>query len=377
MVKRLNLTLIFPKLKNVDLLKDMGIIPYLLERNHNFNSKIISYNNSKEYSYLDREVKGLKLNFIDKKPLSIYRYLYKNYKEIDVLMLVHISTKTIYLTLLYKFLKPDGYVYLKADMSDFNYIIWGKRFFLVQLKRNFLYKQFIKKVDLVSYENIKSEQFLKDIPQNKKLYLPNGFLSDISKLLKVKREPFKDKENTILFSARHGSYQKNSELLLNALKKIDNIYDWKIIFVGSMTDKFKIEKDKFLRDFPYFKDRVIFLGNIENKQELYMYYSRSKVNILTSRWEGFPLVSLEALYFGSVLLLSDNIFSYIDLTDRGRVGFIFKGDSVDSLKEILVKIFEDRVDLELEYEKSIKLYEDRFKWEDLVAKLNSKIVNTI
>lgn len=377
MDKRYNLCLIFPALKNVDLLKDMGMIPYLLEKNHGFDVKIASYKNAEYYAYLDKEVKGLTLDFIKKSPLSLYLYLLKNYKTIDVLMLVHISTQTIQLALLYKFLKPSGYLYVKGDMSTFDYASWGKRFFLTQLKRVFLYKRFVEKVDLLSYENKKTEKYILDIPADKKMHLPNGFYETLAETYPVKRPSFNDKEKLILFVARHGHYAKNSEILLETLRNIEDTKGWKILFVGDMTDAFEKEKNDFLEANPHHKNSVHFLGNIESKKELFEYYRKSMVLILPSRWEGFPLVALEGLYFGDILLLSNTIFSSYDLRDDEEVGLAFKGDDSDSLKEQLLKLFEDKVDLELEYQKSLKLFDDKFRWEDLVAKLNDKIRSDI
>ena len=359
----------FPKLKNVDLLKDMGMIPYLLEKNHDYQTNIVTYKNSKVYRYLEKEVKGLKLDFIPKNPFSLYWYLLKNYNDINILMLVHISTQTIQLGLFYKFLKPNGYLYMKGDMSAFDYASWGKRFFLTQFKRVFLYKLFVKKVNLLSYENSKTEKYLMDIPEDKKLNLPNGFCE----YLAAKRPSFGKKENIMLFVARHGNYAKNSELLLNTLKEIEDMGGWKIVFIGDMTDAFRKEKNTFLNDFPEYKKSVIFLGNIEDKQQLFEYYVKAKVLILPSRWEGFPLVALEGLYFGTMLLLSDTIFSSADLTDEGRVGMTFKGDDINSLKYHLLQLFEGKVDLQEEYKKSLAIFNAKFRWEDLVAQLNDKI----
>ena len=369
----MKLTLIFPKLKNVDLLKDMGFIPYLLEKNHQFKTNIVSYKNDIEYPYLDNEVKNLSVEFIKKSPFSLYRYILKNYKDIDVLMLVHISTETIYLSLLYKYLKPNGYVYIKGDMSTLDYATWGKRFFLTQAKRVFLYKLFIKKINLLSYENRKTEKYLCDIPKEKILHMPNGFYEPLAHILNIQHFEFIEKENIILFVARHGDYAKNSELLLEAISKIDNLYTWKILFIGEMTKEFEILKNDLLNNTPLLAESVFFLGNISDKSIFYGYFNCAKVLILTSRWEGFPLVAIEGLYFSNMLLLSDSIFSVSELTDEGKVGLVFKGDDVTSLVKNLENILSGNINLELESKKSFELFDRKLRWESLVSTLNDKI----
>jgi L-malate glycosyltransferase len=58
--------LLFPECRNVHLIKDVGMIPYILYKYYGYDSKIVCYNNE-TYSSLNKEVKGLKLNFIEKK----------------------------------------------------------------------------------------------------------------------------------------------------------------------------------------------------------------------------------------------------------------------------------------------------------------------
>lgn len=372
MNKKNNLTLIFPKLKNVDLLKDMGLIPYLLQKNHNFSSTIACYKNEINYSYLEKELKEQKVDFIPKRIFATYWYLIKNYKKIDILMLVHIGSSTIYLTLLYKFLKPNGYVYMKGDMSTFTYPTEKKLFFFTHWKRKYLYKKFTSKVNLLSYENQSTYPFLKEIPSKKKLHIPNGFYEEIPKMLNIHNLPLEKKENIIFFPARHGMYAKNSELLLNALKEI-NLNGWKVIFAGDMTDKFKKKKNNFFLEYPDKKDSILFLGNIVDKKIFYEWYNRAKYTILPSRWEGFPLVALEALFFGNVLLLSNTIMSAYDLTKNGTIGFTFEGENISSLQELLNKVVQNNIDFVQEQKKSLQHYKENYRWDNLVAQLNTKI----
>ena len=56
---------IFPHTENIHLIKDVGMIPYILQKHHDFDSYIATYNNG-NYQFLDTEVKGLKIRFIKK-----------------------------------------------------------------------------------------------------------------------------------------------------------------------------------------------------------------------------------------------------------------------------------------------------------------------
>lgn len=50
---------------------------------------------------------------------------------------------------------------------------------------------------------------------------------------------------------------------------------------------------------------VILLGNIEDKNLLYDDYDRAKVFLLTSRWESFGIVLVEALRFGNYIIATE------------------------------------------------------------------------
>lgn len=372
MTNTFNLTLIFPKLKNVDLLKDMGVIPYLLEKNHNFNTTIASYKNENTYTYLKKELQGQQIDFISKIPLSTYWYVLKNYKKIDILMLIHIGSSTIYLALLYKFLNPQGYLYLKGDMSKFEYPNRGKSFILTWWKRAYLYKKFTQKVDLLSYENSDTYPFLKDIPDRKMIHLPNGFWEELPKMLNIEYLPLEKKEKIIFFPAKHGSYAKNSELLLEALE-MTQLKEWTIVFAGEMTPEFISKKEALLKNNPHLQKSLLFLGNIVDKKEYYQWFNRSTFTLLTSRWEGFPLISLEGLYFSNILLLSHTIMSAKDLTKNNTIGFTFDGGNPTALKELLLKIVNNKINITKEQQKSLHHFKTNYRWEDLVQQLSNKI----
>ena len=109
-------------LRNVDLIKHIGLTPYFLASEFNYDSTIICFNNDK-YTNLDN-MKGLKLDFLQKKysyPIlnflvAIY-YLIKNAKNIDVLNCFHLSRDTLSYFLIYKIFNRNGITHLTFDMT--------------------------------------------------------------------------------------------------------------------------------------------------------------------------------------------------------------------------------------------------------------------
>ena len=53
------------KTENVNLVKDMGMIPYKLHELYDYDSTVVTFKNG-EYDYLNTEVKGLKMEFVKK-----------------------------------------------------------------------------------------------------------------------------------------------------------------------------------------------------------------------------------------------------------------------------------------------------------------------
>jgi hypothetical protein len=220
---------IFPICEDVHLTKDLGQIPYFLHKLHGFDSKIVCYKNSKQYTNIDHEVKGLKIDFIENKgrisflEKSVLTYIYKNAKNIDILNLYIFSKFSFVYGLLYKFLNPKGCLFLKLDgynetFAEGNNIIHStktiKNYFLKLLE-----KKFLKKVDLITIENSDGETLVKKMypsVSSKIMYLPVGvnnlYLHDN---FNDKTRNFKEKENIILTVGRIGEPIKNHEMLEN------------------------------------------------------------------------------------------------------------------------------------------------------------------
>ena len=291
-------------------------------------------------------------------------------------MLFHVKTESIYATLLYKFLNPKGFLYVKYDLDDYEllYASWRNRNFITQLKRSFLFKVFIKKLDLFSVECQLVYDKLKRIPTSKKMHLPNGFDSDIPAYYGIVSKSFAEKENLILLVGRHGSRQKNSELMLNVLESMGDIGDWQVFFIGPMTDEFEKKKNVFLDKFSNYREKVQFVGNVTDKKLLFEYYNRAKIFCLPSRWEGFPLVCPESLFFGNVLVMTRELASSYDITGDGTIGFRAANENRDEWCQVLLRLMNDQTLLRDYSERAVEYFLSHFDWKLLTGKLADRFV---
>ncbi len=230
-----NFTTIFPICENVHLTKDLGQIPYFLHKVHGYDSRIVCYRNSSNYSNSEGEVKGLKIEFIENKgrisflEKSVLKYIYKNAKKIDVLNLYIFSKYTFVYGILYKILNPSGFLFLKLDGYNETFakgnIVAHSTKKIKNSVLKLLEKMFLKRVDLVTIENREGEQLVKMMYPtiaDKITYLPVGvndaFLATVF-YGKVKK--YEEKENIILTTGRFGEEIKNNEMMLRALTKVE------------------------------------------------------------------------------------------------------------------------------------------------------------
>ena len=363
--------LMFDDLKSIHLFKDVGQVPFQMYRHFGYDAEIVCRRHEEEYLYIDDALKGLKLTFYEGSP---YRYLLEYAREIDILMLFHISTRTIYRGLEYKFLNPQGCLYVKADMSGntIRYAQWGERNFLTQAKRVFLFRQLVKQVDIVSVETELSFRGVNNIPREKMLLLPNGFDPDFIDWYGVKRRTFDEKENIILLVGRHGDYAKNTELMLDTLVDMGDIGDWQVWFVGPMTAEFEKRRAEFQKQYPHLIGKVFFTGQIEDKRELFELYSRAKILCLTSRWESWGMVCVEAMAFGCVPVMTA-VSSAADITATGTAGIVVEQSSASRLAQALKEIMEAPLGLENLSRRTIAHFQTSFVWKDRLAALDEKI----
>jgi len=369
---RKRFVLIFDALQNVHLHKDVGQIPHQMYKHFGYDAEIVCHKNEEHYDYLDGELQGLKLKFITSSPLC---YLLANAKQIDILMLFHVKTESIYATLLYKLLNPKGFVYVKYDLPDheLGYATWGNRNLITQIKRNVLFKMFVRKLDLLSVECRQVYDRLIKIPSSKMIHVPNGFAPEIPAYYGVVPKSFEQKENIILLVGRHGSKQKNSELLLKVLEKTGGIGDWQVFFVGPMTDEFERVKDSFLAQNPHYMGKVYFTGNITDKKHLFDYYNRAKIFCLPSRWESWGLVCGEALFFGCVLVMTHELCSSFDLTDNGQAGLTAANEDVDAWAITLQGLMHDQSRLKHYSAQGRRHFDDHLSWPHALDPLVSRL----
>ena len=364
---------LYPNTKNVNLVKEMGMIPYKLHKKFGYDAKIACYNLD-EYTYLNEEVKGLKIDFIEEKynnySLDGLKYLKKHAKEIDVLQIFHVTLYSLLYAFRYKRLNKKGKIYLKLDCS---HKLVDRILSLNKVKYALLNK-YLDKVDLISVEQKVLFEKLKSIlptQANKMINIPNGVDYKYLEEKQIKYN-FNEKENTILSVTRVGAEEKNTQMLIEAFTSIENIetLGWKLKIVGPIEEEFNEYINNYFKNNPKMKDIVIFTGAIQNREELFNEYKKAKIFSLTSNFESFGIAFIEAAALGDVIISTD-VGIAKELISKGN-GAVVDTEDVEALKRELKKyMLKDNLknDSEITYE----IARENFDWDNIINKLNHSI----
>lgn len=135
---------------------------------------------------------------------------------------------------------------------------------------------------------------------------------------------------------RHDEIQKKLTRLFEAAKKLnEDGLDFRIVLVGDGPDTEMYKK--IVKDYEL-DDKIIFEGR---KQNPYPYYKNSNYVILTSDYEGYPVVFLESFILQKPIITTD-VSDYEQV--EGRYGIVTKKDS-ESIYEAMKKCLKEGVKL--------------------------------
>ena len=342
-----------------DLMKPNGLIPYTLHKEFGYNATIVTYNND---NYDDENIKGVNVDIIKKrtgKPIiDASMYIIKNAKNIDILHTFFWKKENYIWFSLYKFFNPKGKIYVTMDADE-------------RLKKDSMKnkgvkgrikKAFLKKCDLISTETKEMHSWLKQNWYEEIKYIPYGVLTSREQIKYV------NKENTILTVGRIGTYQKATEILLQAYEECyKQLGNWKLKIIGPIEDEFKQEINKYYEKNINIKDFVEFTGPIFDREKLMEEFEKAKIFCLTSRYESFGLVLSEAGSRGCYIISSD-IPPARDLTDNEKYGTLFEIDNAKELSQKIVEICKNQEKIAKNCERVQSFINKDYSWKSVCKK---------
>ena len=137
---------------------------------------------------------------------------------------------------------------------------------------------------------------------------------------------------TFINVGRHDEKQKKLSRIIEVAKKLKNDeYKFKILFIGEGADtgKYKEMVHKY-----QLEDIILFLGKKTNP---YPYFKISDCALLTSEYEGYPVVFLESFIL-NVPLITTKVSDYKEV--EGKFGFVTSKD-IEEIYDKMKKFMEE------------------------------------
>ena len=226
-----------------------------------------------------------------------------------------------------------------------NSYLWGHADYLTlheddkeKTKDFFRQKKYNKFKKIIFVSNEGKESFISLFPEMKeKTIVCNNLIDNkkIEELANEKIELEKDEIITFLNVGRHDERQKRlSKLVEVAAKLKQEQYKFKILFVGDGQDTEKYKKMVQEKDL---QEYIIFLGR---KQNPYPYFKISDCVILTSDYEGYPVVFLESMILNKPIITT-KVSDYEEI--EGKYGYTTTKeieDIYDKMKQFIENGFQ-------------------------------------
>ena len=263
---------------------------------------------------------------------------------------------------------PSSFV---ARVASKNSYLWGHADYLSlfhedkkQMQEFFEKRNYNKfnKVIFVSEEG--KQSFIKLFPEMQHKTLVCNNLIDYKKILNLSNEKIElekdDNITTFINIGRHDERQKKLSRLIDAssLLKKDGL-KFRVLFIGDgqETEVYKKQvKDKQLQE------NIIFLGRKENP---YPYFKIADCVILTSDYEGYPVVFLESFTLNKPIITT-KVSDYNEVKDR--FGYVTEKDTNDIYEKM--KLFINN-SFKIEEKFDCEKYND-----DIIKKISSIIENS-
>ena len=146
-----------------------------------------------------------------------------------------------------------------------------------------------------------------------------------------------DEANKYFISVGRLEYQKGHDLLIEIFKKFKEggDTDWKLLIVGegSLRNQLQSQINRL-----NLKEEITLVGATTDIKK---YYAIGDIFLLTSRWEGMPLVIDEALYFELPVIAFDCETGPREMIDDGVNGFLIPVADSDRFVKTMTAIVQD------------------------------------
>ncbi len=357
------LLVVFPNfLERVHLFKDVGMLPYYFAKQYDIEPTLLARSAAGDGTNRFNRIKMItiartRLFFLDKLWVYFNFLFFLSFRGVRYshILIFHLSTVTFFYAFFYKLFNSNGKIFIKLDIT-LNGISskFETKGFIAKIRRYFI-KRVFELSDVVSCETMDTKIYLEQLSylNGKVVYLPNGIDNEV-----LPNNLVKNKKKEIITVGRIGAPEKNHELLLRALVAVD-LKEWKFVFVGPVTEDFKIFYQSCIEARSDLNNRIILYGPVEDRTTLYDLFDQSSAFCFSSKYESFGIALMEAAYFNNYLISTD-VGAAQDLIDLTRYGIVVNS-TVNDFSNAITEFIQsnDRV-------ASIEFDRTKLHWENLI-----------
>jgi glycosyltransferase involved in cell wall biosynthesis len=180
-----------------------------------------------------------------------------------------------------------------------------------------------------------------------------------------------DKEDIITTAGRLGTFQKGTDVMLDAFKKAAAQSKYDLHLAGPVEPSFQSYIEKFRQANPSLNSRVFFHGPL-GREELQRLYCRSKLFCMPSRYEGMAIVFPEAMYYMNAVITTGNV-SLKPLIDKFGFGLVVEKDNPEDLADALLKLIIEKEEREQMARRAHEISSTILNWNNIIKTLQAEI----
>ena len=185
-----------------------------------------------------------------------------------------------------------------------------------------------------------------------------------------------NKQKEIIYVGRIDYNQKRVYRVIDTWALLENRFpDWRLIIVGDGPERVNIETQV--------REKGLKHVSFEGFQHPIEYYKRASLLMLTSEYEGFPLVLAECMSFGVVPAVYGSYSAVYDIIENGKNGIILPADKVRGfdaamMAERMAAIMESPETLQtlaiqaMKKSKEYSLDKIAKQWEEVMGEISQK-----
>ena len=324
----------------------ISMVKYLLENNHKVSFYVIRLGEIEDHSLLKPSL--INLNIV----IKIFKYLIRSNNP---LFDYRYGIPSINELIKFKLNKFDLIIIRDPlNLISLTYLLWAKItgvriiFYIqreVHKKKSFQIKEMIERFLISACNsqcispclgNLKYNKFTKNVT-----YLPFSLHTN-----NYKKKWFLNNKVNILTIGKFIN-RKNHRLLIHALSKLKNKYNFQLTIIGECSNKeHQINLKEIKEEIIISGLNVNILNNI-NSTQVIDNYKNHDILVLPSVYEPASVSNLEAMSFGLPVITTDtnNTSCY---TENNKNGFIVKSNNIESLKD-KIEFFLNNKDLIMKF----------------------------